>query len=247
MGTLEAHIRLSSDLNIRCALLAGDPARIGRIGQYLEDVRELAYHREYRSLCGVYQGVRILALSTGIGGASMGIAVEELSHIGVRAAIRIGSAGSYQPGIGMGELIMASAAVRDDGASRAYVPASFPAVADAMLFNCCMASLKEMDAPYYIGTVRSHDSFYTDREEEICAYWSRFGVLGADMETAALYTIAALRGVRAASILNNVVLYQADAGEGISQYADGDACADRGERLAIQAALKALVRLEAGR
>lgn len=247
MGTLEAHIRLSDELGIRYALLAGDPERISRVALHLEDVQELAYNREYRSLCGTYKGVRVLALSTGIGGASMGIAVEELSHIGVKAAIRIGSAGSYQHGIDLGELIIASGAVRDDGASKAYVPVAFPAVADPELLSACIAAAKELGAVSHVGVVRSHDSFYTDQEDEICAYWSKFGVLGADMETSALYTIAPLRGIRAATILNNVVLYQADAGDSIDQYASGDSKMAEGERAEILTALEAFIRLEEGR
>ena len=128
MGALQAHIRLSEDMGFHYAVLAGDPARISRVAEFLENVEELACNREFRSLCGTYKGVKVLAMSTGIGGASMGIAVEELRNIGVEAAIRIGSAGSYQAHIGLGELILASGAVRDDGASKAYVPESFPAV-----------------------------------------------------------------------------------------------------------------------
>ena len=247
MGNLEPHIRLSEEMGLRCALLAGDPARLDRLALHLQDVRELAYNREYRSLCGTYKGVEVLAMSTGIGGASMAIAVEELRHIGVEAAIRIGSAGSYQPGIGLGELILASGAVRDDGASKTYAPAEFPAVADPELFRCCMAAAEEYGAVSHAGIVRSHDSFYTDREDEICAYWSRFGVLCGDMETAALFTVGALRGLKAASILNNVVLYQSDTAEGIDQYVDGDSVTAEGEKAEIITALEALVKWKAKR
>lgn len=244
MGTLEAHIRLSDELGLRYALLAGDPARIGRVAQHLENVRELAYNREYRSLCGTYRGIPVLALSTGIGGASMGIAVEELAHIGIQAAIRIGSAGSYQTHIGLGDLILADSAVRDDGASRAYVDPQFPAAADPKLLQCCIAAAAEQPVHSYVGVVRSHDSFYTDQEDSICRYWSRFGVLGADMETAALYTIGRLRGIKAATILNNVVLYGEDAGAGVDGYVSGDEKMAAGERAEILTALEAFVKLE---
>ena len=244
MATLEPHIQLSGDLGIKYALLAGDPARIGRAADHLEGARELAFHREYRSIEGTYRGVRILALSTGIGGASMGIALEELHNIGITAAIRIGSGGALQPSIGLGDLILASAAVRDDGTSLAYAPLSFPAVADPRLFALCVQAAGAQGRPCHIGLVRSHDSFYTDREEQICREWSARGVLGADMETAALYTISALRGIRAASVLNNVVLYGADTAEGIGQYSGGDKAMADGERAEIQTALEAFVRLE---
>ena len=92
----QAHICLDETLGIRYAILPGDPARLDRIAAKLEDVQELAYNREFRSLRGRYKGVDVLALSTGIGGSSAGVAVEELHNIGVQAAIRIGSCGALQ-------------------------------------------------------------------------------------------------------------------------------------------------------
>lgn len=240
----EPHIQLNRGLGIQYALLAGDPARIDRVAGFLDNPRELAYHREYKSVCGQYQGVPVLALSTGIGGASMGIAVEELHNIGVKALIRVGSCGGLQPGVGLGDLVLASGAVRDDGASKAYVPPAFPAVADPALLACCIRAARTQDVKSHVGIVRSHDSFYTDQEAELCAFWSARGVLGADMETAALYTIAALRGMRAASILNNVVLFEEDASEGIGQYAGGDEKLAMGERAEILAALEAFAQME---
>ena len=101
----QAHICLDETLGIRYAILPGDPARLDRIAKELEDVQELAYNREFRSLRGRYKGVDVLALSTGIGGSSAGIAVEELHNIGVQAAIRIGSCGALQKGIaGLGRV-----------------------------------------------------------------------------------------------------------------------------------------------
>jgi uridine phosphorylase len=246
MDTLQPHIRLSRELGIQYALLPGDPARVDRVLTHLEQPRELAYNREFKSACGLYRGLPVLVLSTGIGGASMAIAVEELHQIGVTAAIRIGSSGALQHGIGLGELILASGAVRDDGASKAYVPPSFPAVAHPGLLSACIQAAQAQGAASHVGLVRSHDSFYTDQEEEICRFWSARGILGADMETAALYTVAALRGVRAASILNNVVLYQGDASDGIGQYVDGETQCAQGETAEILTALEALLRLEAG-
>lgn len=106
----QAHICLDETLGVRYAILPGDPARLDRVAAQLESVRELAYNREFRSLTGTYKGVPVLAVSTGIGGSSAGICVEELHNIGVEAAIRIGSCGALQKGIALGDLI--SAAVR---------------------------------------------------------------------------------------------------------------------------------------
>ena len=114
--SLQPHIRLDETVGARCALLPGDPARLDRIAPLLTNVRALAFNREYRSLVGKYHGLPVLAVSTGIGGASAGIAVEELHAIGVTAMIRIGSCGALQPRVKLGDLILVSGAERDEGA-----------------------------------------------------------------------------------------------------------------------------------
>ena len=112
------HLKLSDELNIKYAILPGDPARVDRIAEQLEQVESLAYNREYKSIQGLYKGVPVLAVSTGIGGPSTGIAVEELSRIGVTHAIRIGSCGALQKNIHLGDLILVQGAVRDEGTSK---------------------------------------------------------------------------------------------------------------------------------
>jgi uridine phosphorylase len=243
MSPLQPHIRLDSGLKIKYALLPGDPARLDRIAPFLEDVQELASNREYRSLKGSYKGIEILAISTGIGGASAGIAVEELHNIGVSVMIRIGSCGSLQKEVKLGDLVIVNGAVRDDGASKTYIDAAYPAVPDPFLLQACITSAQDFGFPFHVGLARSHDSFYTDREEEIDAYWSKRGVLGADMETAALFTIGRLRGVRTASILNNVVTYEDDTADSIAHYVDGENLAMQGEKHEILTALEAFYKI----
>ena len=163
---LQPHIRLDDSIRARYALLPGDPARIDKIIPFLNNVKELAFNREFRSVSGTYKGVEVLAVSTGIGGSSASIAVEELSRIGVRAMIRIGSCGAMQTGIGLGDLIVVSAAVRDDGASQAYVDLRYPAVADFDLLSACVESAKENGFTHHVGIAHSHESFYIDDNEE---------------------------------------------------------------------------------
>ena len=244
MEQLQPHIRLCADVGAKYALLPGDPARLDRIAPFLSDVRELAYNREYRSLSGTFEGTRVLALSTGIGGASAAIAIEELNNIGVTAMIRIGSCGALQPEVKIGDLVLVSGAVRDDGASKTYIDAIYPAVPDTGLLMCCIEAARSAGVRYHTGLARSHDSFYTDREAEIDAYWSARGVLGADMETAALFVVGRLRGVRTASILNNVVACEGDTADSIAQYADGEALSMQGERDEILTALRAFQLLD---
>lgn len=241
----QPHICLDESLRIPYAILPGDPARLDRIAVHLTDVEELAYNREFRSLRGKYKGVDVLAISTGIGGSSASIAVEELHNIGVEAAIRIGSCGALQKGIGLGELILVSGAIRDDGASKAYVDVRYPAVADFELLSACVESAKALNWKYHIGVGHSHETFYHEENEAESAYWSKKGALGADMETAALFTVARLRGMKAASILNNVVVYGEDTADAIGGYVDGEDLTAVGERMEILTALEAFVRLDA--
>jgi len=236
---IQPHILLDS-MPIRCAVLPGDPGRIDHIAKHLEHPRELAYNREFRSLAGTFKGVEIIACSTGIGGSSASIAVEELHQIGIDHMIRIGSCGALQKDLELGDLIMAIGAVRDDGVSRAYADIRFPAVPDLDLLNACVSTAKKNGWRHRTGIVHSHESFYIDTNEEEEKNWSRMGVLCADMETAALFTVGRLRGIKTASILNNVVLYGRDTAEAVANYAEGDLPAAEGERREILCALEAL-------
>ena len=242
MGNMQPHLCLDDSVRAGCALLPGDPKRIDRIKPFLENAQELAYNREFRSVRGTYKGVEVLAVSTGIGGASAAIAVEELRNIGVTHMIRIGSCGALQKDIGLGDLILVSGAVRDDGASKMYIDPIYPAVADTDLLLACREAAALLGARTHIGLARSHDSFYTDHEEERHDKWQKAGVLGCDMETAALFTVGRLRGVKAMSILNNVVLAGEDTADSIGEYVEGESLTARGERLEILTALEAFAR-----
>lgn len=241
MIELQAHIRLSKENGAKYAVLPGDPARLDHIKTFLTDVEELAYNREMRSLSGYYKGIKVLAVSTGMGGASTGIAIEELHNIGVECMIRVGSCGALDPGMRLGDLLIVNGAVRDEGASKAYVESIFPAIPDTEILINVIQAAKECQVPYYVGKARSHDSFYVDREEEISQYWSERGIMGSDMETAALFTIGSLRGVRTASILNTVVEFDGNLTKDINGYVDGDASMKQGESNEILVALEAIV------
>lgn len=240
----QPHICLDASCAARYAILPGDPARLDRVAQQLTEVEELAYNREFRSLRGRYRGVPVLAVSTGIGGSSAGICLEELHNVGVVAAIRIGSCGALQTGIGLGELILGCGAIRDDGASKTYVRPEYPAVADAALLLHCVHSARALGCRYHVGLIHSHESFYHEENDAESAYWSRKGALGADMESAALFTIGRLRGMQIASILNNVVVYGEDTADAIGGYVDGENLTARGEHDEIAVALEAFYRLE---
>lgn len=239
----QPHIHLTEKEGAGYALLPGDPERVSRVKAFLDEPVELAYNREYRSLKGSYKGVDVLVVSTGIGGPSAGIAIEELKQIGVHTLIRIGSSGALQSHVEVGDLILCEGAVRDEGTSKAYISSNYPAVSNHTVLSHLITQAEAFSFPHHVGLVRSHDSFYTDEEEAIDAYWSKQGLLGSDMETAALFTLARLRGLRAASILNVVVPYSGNLQAGINQLQSGESLTKTGEQNEIKLALETIASL----
>lgn len=240
----QPHIQLDENVKAPCALMPGDPKRVDVIAKYLDNVKELTFNREYRSIIGTYKGMPVIGISTGMGGSSVAIAVEELKNIGVHTMMRIGSAGAMQKGIGLGDLIICEGSVREDGASKTYLPENYPAVPNYKLINYCVEVAKENNWEHHVGIVQSHESFYHDENDAQSEYWSKKGILGSDFETAALYTVGRLRGVRTASILNNVVVWGEDTSDSISDYQGGASKTAIGEEREIQVALEAMYRLE---
>ncbi len=244
MTNLQPHIRCTNEDSAKYAILPGDPQRVDKVKLFLTDVKDIAFNREHKSASGYYKGVKVIVVSTGMGGASTGIAVEELRRIGVEAMIRIGSCGALDKKIKAGDLLIVNGAVRDEGASKAYVEEIYPAIPDTELLIKVINAAKEKNVPYYVGRARSHDGFYTDKEDEIDEYWSGKGILGSDMETAALFTIGGLRGIKTASILNNVVEFEGNLEHGVNQYVDGKSAVEQGEKNEIIVALEAFVALD---
>ncbi|MCA6718483.1 MULTISPECIES: nucleoside phosphorylase [Vibrio] len=237
----QPHIGVDETQIAPLVIVCGEPDRANRIAALFDDAEMVSENREYRVFTGNYKGKPVSVCSTGIGAPSMIIAVEELKQCGVTHVVRVGSAGAMQSGIHLGELIIAEGAVRDEGGSKAYVDSSYAAYASFSLLKEVERYLSMQKVHYHFGVVRSHDSFYTDDEDAICQHWNKKGILGADMETSALFTVGRLRGLHVASILNNVVLYQQDVKEGVGQYVDEAKVMMQGEKSAAITALEALV------
>lgn len=242
--SLLAHLQCRPEQIAERVVVCGDPARVDRVARQLDDVVPLGQNREFRLANGRFNGQPITVCSTGIGAPSAVIALEELVQAGVRQLIRVGSAGSLQPRVGLGDLLVVEAAVRDDGASLAYLPAEYPACADLALQQVLIDVIRGAGHPLHHGLVRSHDAFYRDDEAEVCARWQRRGILGADMESGALLAVGRYRGVRVAAVLCTVVAWQQGVQEGVADFAAAEppALTEAGEALAIHAALRALTR-----
>jgi uridine phosphorylase len=203
LGQPQYHIRLKPGDVGDYVLLPGDPDRVLRIGRHLENPQEIMFHREYRTVTGTYKGLRVSATSTGIGCPSAAIAVEELANIGVRGVVRVGSTGALQPHLRIGDLIVTTGSMKNEGTSGFYVPAGFPAVPDHFLTHALYEAALEMQQlrPYavYLGLSVSDDAFYGETPDYIQKLHS-YKLLNVEMESSAIFTIAHLRGLKAAMV-----------------------------------------------
>jgi uridine phosphorylase len=192
-------------------LLPGDPGRCALIAERLDDARLVAANREFTTYTGALDGVPVSVCSTGIGGPSAAIAVEELCNLGAHTLIRVGTCGGMQPNVRWGELIVATAAVRDEVTTAQYVPTGYPATAHADVVNALRNAATAQVGGHHVGVVQSKDSFYGEMEpqrmpvaDELEARWQawiRAGVLASEMECATLFVVAAVRGARAGGVL----------------------------------------------
>ena len=191
-------------------LLPGDPGRCEKIAAYLDSPYHLCVNREYNIWCGTLCGELVTVCSTGIGGPSTAIAVEELAACGAHTFIRIGTCGGISLDVKAGDLVIASGAVRQDGTSREYAPIEFPAVSDARIMRSLMDSADSLGLTSHTGVVQSKDSFYGQHSpsrmpiaSELNAKWEawkRLGVLASEMEASTLFTVCASLGLSAGAI-----------------------------------------------
>ena len=206
------HIAITREQGAEYAILPGDPGRVEKIAPFIDNAKPLAQNREFKSYSGTLCGKRIIIMSTGIGGASAAIALEELTMAGLKAAIRIGTCGGMQTEVVPGDLIIPTGAVRMEGTSKEYAPIELPAVADFDVLNALVTAAKQNNYPYHTGVVQSKDSFYGQHDpssmpvgyelENKWEAWKKCGVLASEMETAALFTVAQVRKIKMGCVLH---------------------------------------------
>src|SRR2546430_2642929 len=211
MAELQYHIRCKPGDVGEVVLLPGDPGRVESIAKLLDNPRLIARNREYTTYTGQLDGQPVSVCSTGIGSPSTAIAVEELAAVGATTFIRVGTTGSIQRDVHFSDLVIATAAVRDEGTTPGYVPLPYPAVADFNLVSAMMGAARQADQRAHAGIVRSHDALYPDlhaarmpRREELegaLTVWQRARVVCNDMETSTIFVICALRNLRGGSVL----------------------------------------------
>ncbi len=196
----------------RYVLTPGDPARVNKFASLWDSSREVANHREYHTMTGVYKGVDISCVSTGIGSPSLTIAIDELSRIGVDTFIRVGTTGGIQKGQQLGDLVISTGAVRLDGASKDLVIPEYPAVANYEVVMALIQAAEELGVRYHVGITASTDTFYAGQgrpglnnyipnfKKTILEDMQMAGVQNFEMEVAPLLTFASMFGKRAGAI-----------------------------------------------
>lgn len=206
------HLEISPGDVAPTVLLPGNPERIPKITAFWDDVDQQAWHREFRTVTGAYKGSPISVTSTGIGSPSAAIAVEELARVGAETFIRVGSCGSIQPQVGVGELVITAGAVRQEGTSDEYIRDEYPAVADYEVVTALVTAAERLGYEYHVGLTASTDSFYagqgrpgynnylTEKGKDVVEELQAAGVLNFEMEASVILTLANLFGLRAGAV-----------------------------------------------
>ena len=215
-------------------ILPGDPGRCQNIAQYFDDAVHVQTNREYVTYTGTLLGEKVSVCSTGIGGPSAAIAMEELANLGVHTFIRVGTCGGIDWKVQSDDVVIATGAVRMEGTSREYAPIEWPAVSDFAVTNALVQAAGQLGKSWHAGVVQSKDSFYGQHSpdrmpvsgelQQKWEAWKRLGVLASEMEGAALFTVAATRRVRCGAVFH-VIWNQEREAAGLDQKESHDTSA----------------------
>ena len=247
------HIQVASGEVGRYVILPGDPKRSAKIAAYFDNPVLVADSREFVTYTGSLEGEKVSVTSTGIGGPSASIAMQELVNCGADTFLRVGTCGGMQTDVMSGDIVIASGAIRMEGTSREYAPAEYPAVADYEVLTAMIEGAKATGAAYHVGVVQCKDSFYGQHEPEkmpvsyeLMNHWQsylRMGCLASEMESAALFIVAQYLRVRAGSLFL-VVANQEREKAGLENPVVHDT--DGAIRAAVEA-IRVMIRKEKGR
>lgn len=190
-------------------ILPGDPKRCAKIAEHFENAKLVADVREFVTYTGTLEGVKVSVTSTGIGGPSASIAIDELAKSGAKTFIRVGTCGGMQDDVFGGDIVISTGAVRMEGTSREFAPIEYPAVPDLDVTNALVKAAKNLGLPHHTGVVQCKDSFFGQHEPEIMPVsyelenkwqaWLRMGCLASEMESAALFIAGSFLRVRVGS------------------------------------------------
>jgi uridine phosphorylase len=211
VGERQYHLQVEPGEVGRYVLLPGDPGRCELIAARLDGARRVAANREFTTYTGSLDGMTVSVTSTGIGGPSTAIAVEELVKLGASTLIRVGTCGALAPSLGWGHVVVVQAAARGEGTSARYAPPGFPALADLDVVVALREAATSAGHRPHVGVVLSNDAFYAEMEperfpmeaeiRERWKVWARAGCIAVEMEAGTLLTVARIRRVRAGAVL----------------------------------------------
>ena len=206
---LQYHINLRKGDVGRYVILPGDPKRCEKIAAHFENAKLMADNREFVTYTGYLDGEKVSVTSTGIGGPSASIAMEELVNCGADTFLRVGTCGGMALDVKGGDIVIATGAIRMEGTTKEYAPIEFPAVANLDVVNAMVDAAKSLGHTYHVGVVGCKDSFYGQHSPETkpVSYellnkwqaWLRLGCKASEMESAALFIVASYLGVRCGS------------------------------------------------
>ena len=208
------HVDFDDSHGALYAILPGDPGRVEKIASHLDNPRFFHQNREYTTWLGELAGKTVMVMSTGMGGPSTAIAIEELYKTGVRNFIRIGTCGGMALPVTGGDIVIATGAIRMEGTTREYVPLEFPAVANLDVTNALVEAAKKLGQKWHTGIVQCKDSFYGQHSpdrmpsgyelKDKWEAWIKAGCLASEMESSTLYIVSQILGARAGCVLNVV-------------------------------------------
>ena len=208
------HIGLKQGDIGKYIILPGDPKRCAKIAAYFDNPQLVADNREYVTYTGYVDGEKVSVTSTGIGGPSAAIAMEELVKVGAETFIRVGTCGGMQLDVKGGDIVVATGAIRAEGTSKEYAPIEFPAVPNLDITNALVNAAQNLGFTYHTGVVQCKDSFYGQHSPETkpVSYelqnkweaWKRLGCLASEMESAALFVVASYLNVKVGSVFLTV-------------------------------------------
>lgn len=196
---MQPHIMCGVGDVAKYVLIPGDPKRVEKIAASFDESKKVADYRGFVTYTGSVNGIGISACSTGIGCPSAAIAVEELARIGAETFIRVGTTGALQKEIKIGDIVIATSAVRADGTSRSYAPIELPAIADFNVTSALVDAAHRLRQKVHFGPVLTSDAFYGDLDN--LRLWSKYNVLSVEMESSTLFTLANVKKLKAGSIL----------------------------------------------
>lgn len=207
----EFHINVSKEDIGEYVILPGDPGRCEKIAQYLDNPVKVAENREFVTYTGELEGIKVSVTSTGIGGPSAAIAMEELIHCGAHTFIRVGTSGGMQKEVCGGDFVIPTGAIRFEGTTKEYAPMEYPAVAHYDVVCALKETADKMGVTSHLGVVQCKDNFYGQHSPETMPVgydltnkwnaWIECGALASEMESAALFIVGSVRRVRVGSVL----------------------------------------------